>query len=189
MRRASEIQPDGLTLFFLGLELANEGRHVEAAEVLRAAAERPSFVRVRRPALFALMAVEWDLGKEAPLSLARYRWKAGAVASARRLLGYDRLNPHEVVVIAAAADSAGNWNLVRTAAERWEQQGGAPNRTLLQFLMKAEYNTGSHRAAIAAADRILARWPDDGTARTYRGWAVEGLREQNDALLPTMRKP
>jgi tetratricopeptide (TPR) repeat protein len=189
LRRASEVYPDGLNLFFLGIELANVGRSAEAAEALRAAIERPSFIQVRRPALYALTAVEWDLGKEGRFSLARCRWKAASVASARRLLGYDRLHAHEAQLVAAAADSAGNWTLGRTVAERWAQQGGEEDRTLLQFLMKVEYETGSYRAAVDAADRILAKWPNDMAAVRYRAAAVIGLRGQLDALTPTMRKP
>ncbi len=183
LRQASEIHSDGLLLFFLGVELANAGRHAEAWEAFRIAADRPSFVPVRRPALYALTAVEWELATKMQLRIARHWWNARAVTSARRFLAYGRLQLHEVEVIVAAAYYAGRHNLVRAAVEQWERQGGEPNRLLLQHLMKTEYEAGSYGTAVRLADQILARWPGDNAATLYRVAALHELRKQADELL------
>jgi tetratricopeptide (TPR) repeat protein len=182
LKQACEIDPDGFLSFFLGIELANERRHAEAEVALRAAVARPSFIPVRRAAHFALATVEWELAGKVRLAIATGWLRAQAVANARRLLEYPRLHRDEARLVAAVGYALGQPILTRAAADRWDRQGGKPDRTILQLLMKVEFENKSYGPAIARADEILARWAGDEAATIYRGWAVEQLTKQADAL-------
>jgi tetratricopeptide (TPR) repeat protein len=87
----------------------------------------------------------------------------------------ERLSARAAVALAArdwdAAASAANAAVAADPAA-WEA-----HRTLTQ----AELGRGDPAAALAAADRLLAAWPDDGPALYLRGLALQRLGRSAEA--------
>jgi serine/threonine protein kinase/tetratricopeptide (TPR) repeat protein len=175
LRQATAAHPDGLLLFMLGIHLANADRFPEAEEAFRAASDRPSFIPVRRPALYALSFCQWQVAAGAADQAAGREAMDRSVESARRLLGYGRLTRHEAVLVAAVAYAAGEDTLVRSVTEAQERLGEGQDLTLLKYRMKVEFRTRAYHAAVAVADRILVVAPNDQTARAYRAEALRRL--------------
>src|SRR5262249_43902451 len=107
LEQVTRVHPDGLLFYLLGLVHANAGRLAEAAPAFRKAAERPSFVPVRRPALYALAFCQWELADRTSDRKTKHALLQEAVKSARRLIEQGNLRPPEAALVASVTIVAG----------------------------------------------------------------------------------
>src|SRR5262249_33799834 len=155
---ATEVYPEGLLFYILGVQLANAGRLADAEQAFLKAAEGPSFVPVRRVALYGAVFCEWQLAGSGSGDDGMLRGQAPE--SARKPGSPGGLQVHEARLVARLANDAGATDLARWVIGEWGRQ--APDDPLLpRMRMVAEYNAGAFGPAIKAADRVLARDPRD----------------------------
>jgi tetratricopeptide (TPR) repeat protein len=173
LTKATAIHPDGMLLLLQGTLLANSDRIAEAEQVFREAAARPSFVPIRRAALYAATSCEWLLAREEGNAAAE-TMRTKALESARQLVACGNLSPDIAALVTTVAIDAGDLNLARTVLTEWERQSPGDLRAARRR-MKVEYNSEAFGPAIVAADRILCRRPDDADAQRIRADAIRRL--------------
>jgi serine/threonine-protein kinase len=172
LSRAVRIHPEGLLYYALGLALVDKGRWAEAEVAFVAAAENPSFLRVRGPALHAAAATEWILGRDKaapnPAMMAR------ALENTRKLVALGGVSPLQASHLSQLALECGELDLARSILAEWERQ--APTDLAAhRRRLAVELQAGAYRAALKSAKKILAQEPHDAEALRVLGI---GLGEQ-----------
>jgi serine/threonine protein kinase/Flp pilus assembly protein TadD len=181
LERAFQVHPDAFLAYMQGSLAAMDRRMADADRAFLAAANGTSLIPVERGALYCAVFCEWELADQDPP--ARRERLARAVQTAHRLIARGRLNPDHAALVASVAIEAGELDLARWVIRDWERQ--APEDAMSwQKRLLVEYKAGAHGPAIAAADKILKRLPDDADAKRIRAAAVERLVEQAKKLPP-----
>jgi tetratricopeptide (TPR) repeat protein len=174
LERAFRVHPDAFFAFVHGVLAANARRMEEAERAFLAAADATSLVPIKRGALFGAVFCQWELADQDPA--ARREQLARAVQTSRRLIASGRLTPVQAALVASVAAEAGEFDLARGVIADWERQ--APEDVLAwRKRLDAEFRAGAYGPAVAAADRILKRLPDDESARRFRAAAAERLAD------------
>jgi tetratricopeptide (TPR) repeat protein len=182
LARAAKAHPEGLFHYWRGTLLLVGDRWAEAEKAFLAAAEAPSFARVRGPALFLATACAWKLAHE-PGSTRRQELRAKALAHTRTLVTLGNVRPDEAVHLAHVATEMDEFDLARGILTNAERQ--APkNLDLLRRRAEVELKGGAYGKALAAADRVLSAAPKDPKALRYRAEALAAIRKQAGAVSP-----
>jgi Flp pilus assembly protein TadD len=157
-----------------GTLLANSDRFAEAEQVFHEAAQRPSFVPIRRAALFAAASCELILARREADQIAASQLRERALGTARQLYEPGHCSPEIAALITKVAIEAGDLDLARTAINAWERQAPGDLRALRRR-MTVEFRSEAYGPAVAAAERVLARQPHDNDAQNIRAIALKHL--------------
>src|SRR5439155_9465191 len=71
LERTLKVHPDGLLAYARGMFLTESGRMADAEVAFLTAAETPSFIPVRRAALFAAIVSAWERAEQEPAVAAK----------------------------------------------------------------------------------------------------------------------
>jgi len=173
--RAFQTHPDAFFAFTRGALAAEAGRLAEAEQAFLAAADATSLVPVQSGALYGAVYCQWELADRNPA--ARPELLSRAVQTARRLISRGRLNPGQAALVASVTIEADELDLARWVIRDWEREAPEDQMAWRKRLI-VEFRAGAYGPAVAAADKILKRLPDDAFTRDYRAAAVQKQAEQ-----------
>jgi serine/threonine protein kinase/tetratricopeptide (TPR) repeat protein len=177
LARAVRVHPEGLFYHSYGMALAIHNRWEEAEAAFLKAAETPSIVPIRRPALFLAIQAEVVLASTSPPNR-KQQWLQRALANTRKLVALGELRPHYADNLARVATGTGQLDLARWIIAEWERRFPADlnaQRRRLEVEMKA----GDYRRVLQAADVILKKLPQDAQALRYRKEALDRRSRPN----------
>jgi hypothetical protein len=178
------IHPDGLLYLLRGLQLGSQtpARWAEAEKAFLEAARRESVIPLRRPALYGAAVSAWMLADDDRAAAKEILNRA--LQSTRDLVRLGSIRSDQAVVLASIAIDAGEMDLARFVVADWEQQAPGDLGPIRQRML-VEYRAGAYKAAIEAADRILAVAKNDEQAIRFRSSAVDLLLEQAESVRPS----
>jgi tetratricopeptide (TPR) repeat protein len=166
------MHPEGAFFFLHGLVLGKENRLAEASEAFLKAAETPSVIKVRQPALFAAVILSGNAqGAFQPEEKRRVARKL------RELAALGNIRPHQWQGLFTFAFLCDEFELAQWFVAEWGRQ--APNDLeMLKMRCVVQHKVGDYSNTIATADTILARKPGDVNTQRLRSEAIEKLKQQ-----------
>lgn len=175
LKEIAAIHPDGMIDYFLGTQFGVAGEWSESERWFQSALEKPSFISLRKPLLFALSASQWMQTLEEPVKDSK-QLLARAVANTRALTKLGKSPPDQAATMACIACDANDLQLARWIVAEAKQAN--PNHLgLLSQALRVEYRAGNDTQAIAIADAILAKMPRHETALQVRGQAIARMEQ------------
>jgi serine/threonine protein kinase len=179
LKEIAGIHPDGMIDYFLGAQAGGSGDWKESERWFQSALEKPSFISLRKPLLFALAASQWMQALE-ETAANRQALLAKAVANTRTLTKLGKSPPDLAATMACIACDGDDLPLARwIIAEAKQAEPNHPE--LLKQALRVEYRAEDDAQAIAIADAILARFPRDETALRVRGQAIARMEKTLNA--------
>lgn len=183
LQRALAIHPDGFLQFLWGLSLASQDRWAEAEKAFEAAAQAPSFLRIRRTVRYCLAVAAWMQAIDAA-SLHRVELLGRALQQLRLLAALGPVGADQAATLTQIAHEAGDLHLARSILGEAERRARPDHEGLLRQRLRVEFKAGSYFHAVRAADALLARAPKDAEALERRAVARERLLKQAQSLGP-----
>jgi tetratricopeptide (TPR) repeat protein len=169
-----KVNPEGTLYHFLGMLLLARGRFQESEQAFLKALETPAFMNVRARSLyFAAYSVRGivdrdpNAGAEVYQRGVRYveqRYRAGPVTSA------------EAPILVDMAILGRAYDLARAILADWEKLPDADRTQVVRQRAAVELFAGNFTAAVAAADEVLAKNPNDQDIKKLRANALQRLK-------------
>jgi tetratricopeptide (TPR) repeat protein len=189
LARAAENQPDAVLYLLQGMLLGTRGRDAAAEEAFTRAAEAPSLVPVRRPALYFAVIFEGDLAKKGP-EAERPEMRRRVLANTRQLLALGGISPSQAYGLSTMTLALGETGLARQVITEWERVAPADDPKLLAQRAYLEFHAGAYGRAADLADRLLTRAPGQAAEwRKLRAAAVESVRRQAERFGVAAKNP
>jgi tetratricopeptide (TPR) repeat protein/tRNA A-37 threonylcarbamoyl transferase component Bud32 len=177
---ALRIHQEGLLHYLHGFSLFQCDHFAEAEQAFLAAARTPAVVPIRQHALFRAALCAWTLARERTEKSKELRQRA--LQHTRDLVALGRVRVFWAFYLTVIARDMNEVDLARTIIADWERQAAKDDvRPLLQKA-QVELLGGAYGRARAVANRILKIDPSNEQAARYRGLAIQGIRNQAEAL-------
>jgi serine/threonine protein kinase/tetratricopeptide (TPR) repeat protein len=177
--QAVRVHSNGFLYFWLGVLLTKKGRWEEAEQAFLGAADKPSLIHVRRPALIgAVYAGYMRFDEKSPPEL-----RARIVKNLRQLASLGGFGPAEAKNLGPIAVQVEEFEVAGRIVTDWERK--APNDlNMIRTRAAVELAGGAHGRAIEDANKVLGKWPDDKQALAYRAAAIQRLCKEAASLVP-----
>jgi len=175
LKEIAVIHPDGMIDYFLGTHFGVAGEWKESERWFQSALEKPSFISLRKPLLFALAASQWMQTLDEPAKDSK-ELLARAIANTRMLTKLGNSPPDQAATMACIACDADDLPLARWIISEAKQAD--PNHLgLLSQALRVEYRAGNDTQTIDIADAILAKTPRNETALRVRSQAIARMEK------------